>query len=64
VGYSGADCAAVIRQAALAAMRRSMDAPCVTSADIDTALSVVKPSLDLPQVERLRSYAAQREAAL
>jgi transitional endoplasmic reticulum ATPase len=63
-GYSGADCAAVIRQAALAAMRRSMDAPCVTSADIDTALSVVKPSLDLPQVERLRSYAAQREAAL
>lgn len=54
----------MIRQAALAAMRRSMDAPCVTSADIDTALSVVKPSLDLPQVERLRSYAAQREAAL
>jgi transitional endoplasmic reticulum ATPase len=62
-GYSGADCAAVIRQAALAAMRRSMDAPCVTSDDIDTALSVVKPSLDRAQVEQLRNFAAQRQAA-
>jgi transitional endoplasmic reticulum ATPase len=61
-GYSGADCAAVLRQAALAAMRRSMDAPCVTAADIDAALSVVRPSLDDEQVEALRNFAAQREA--
>ena len=61
-GYSGADCAAVIRQSALAAMRRSMDAPCVTAADVDAALTVVKPSLDAAQVEQLRNYAAQRQA--
>jgi transitional endoplasmic reticulum ATPase len=60
-GYSGADCAAVIRQSALAAMRRSMDAPCVTAADVDAALAVVKPSLDSAQVEQLRNYAAQRQ---
>ncbi|HVT64154.1 MAG TPA: AAA family ATPase [Mycobacteriales bacterium] len=62
-GYSGADCAAVIRQAALAAMRRSMDAPSVTAADIEAALSVVKPSLVAAEVEQLRDYAAQRQGA-
>ncbi|HVS67064.1 MAG TPA: AAA family ATPase [Mycobacteriales bacterium] len=62
-GYSGADCAAVVRQAALAAMRRSMDAPCVTSVDVDAALGVVKPSLDATQVEALRNFASQRQAA-
>jgi transitional endoplasmic reticulum ATPase len=62
-GYSGADCAAVIRQAALAAMRRSMDAPCVTAADVEAALTVVKPSLDRMQVEQLRAFAAHREPA-
>ncbi|HEX3706952.1 MAG TPA: ATP-binding protein [Mycobacteriales bacterium] len=56
-GYSGADCTAVIRQAALAAMRRSMDAPCVTSADVEAALSVVHPSLDPAQVAKLRDFA-------
>jgi transitional endoplasmic reticulum ATPase len=61
-GYSGADCVAVIRQAALAAMRRSMDAPCVTAADVEAALTVVRPSLDALQVERLRAFAAQRQA--
>jgi transitional endoplasmic reticulum ATPase len=62
-GYSGADCAAVVRQAALAAMRRSMDAPCVTTADFDTALAAVHPSLDPAQVQQLKDFAAQREAA-
>ncbi len=61
-GYSGADCAAVVRQAALAAMRRSMDAPCVTAADFDAALAAVHPSLDAAQVEQLKDFAAQREA--
>jgi transitional endoplasmic reticulum ATPase len=60
-GYSGADCAAVIRQAALAAMRRSMDAPCVTAADVEAALTIVKPSLDPVQVDQLRNYALSRE---
>lgn len=58
-GYSGADCAAVIRQAALAAMRRSMDAPNVTSADIDAALAVVHPSLDAGQLAKLKEFAAR-----
>jgi transitional endoplasmic reticulum ATPase len=62
-GYSGADCAAVVRQAALAAMRRSMDAPCVTTADFDAALAAVHPSLDAAQVAQLKDFAAQREAA-
>ncbi len=57
-GYSGADGAAVIRQAALAAMRRSMDAPCVTTADVEAALAAVRPSIDPAEVERLRSYGA------
>jgi transitional endoplasmic reticulum ATPase len=59
-GYSGADCAAVIRQAALAAMRRSMDAPCVTTEDIRSALTVVHPSLDPSQLTKLRAFAAAR----
>jgi transitional endoplasmic reticulum ATPase len=59
-GFSGADCAAVIRQAALAAMRRSMDAPNVTLADIESALAVVHPSLDPSQVAKLQDFAAQR----
>jgi transitional endoplasmic reticulum ATPase len=57
-GFSGADCAALIRQAALAAMRRSMDVPSVTAADIDAALAVVRPSLDPAQVAKLQNFAA------
>ncbi|HWA68014.1 MAG TPA: AAA family ATPase [Mycobacteriales bacterium] len=59
-GFSGADCAALIRQAALAAMRRSMDAPNVTGADIDAALAVVHPSLDPAQLQKLQEFAAER----
>lgn len=62
-GYSGADCAAVVRQAALAAMRRSMDAPAVTVADFDAALAAVHPSLQADQVAQLKDFAAQRAAA-
>lgn len=61
-GYSGADCAAVVRQAALAAMRRSMDAPCVTTADFEAALGIVHPSLDPAQLAQLRGFAADRQA--
>jgi transitional endoplasmic reticulum ATPase len=59
-GYSGADCASVVRQAALAAMRRSMDAPSVTPADIESALAVVHRSLDPAQVAKLEAFAARR----
>ncbi|QLY34956.1 AAA family ATPase [Nocardia huaxiensis] len=59
-GYSAADCAALLREAALAAMRRDIDADVVTAADVATARKAVRPSLDPVQVETLRLYAAQR----
>ena len=56
-GYSAADCAALIRAAALAAMRRSLDALQVTAADVDAARRVVRPSLRPDQVAALAAYA-------
>ncbi|MGU3436657.1 AAA family ATPase [Actinomycetes bacterium M1A6_2h] len=58
-GYSAADCSAVLREAALAAMRRSVDAASVSAADVDAARSAVRPSLDPVQVEALRRYATR-----
>ncbi|OQS15062.1 ATPase [Nocardia donostiensis] len=57
-GYSAADCAALLREAALAAMRRDVNAADVTAADIAAARAAVRPSLDPDQVESLRRYAA------
>lgn len=62
-GYSAADCAALLREAALAAMRRDVLAADVTSADIMAARAAVRPSLDPLQVESLRRFAAQRASA-
>jgi transitional endoplasmic reticulum ATPase len=59
-GYSAADCAALLREAALAAMRRDMDAADVTAADVAAARAAVRPSLDPDQVESLRRYADSR----
>lgn len=56
-GYSAADCVALLREAALAAMRRSIDAADVTAADLATARGKVRPSLDPLQVESLRAFA-------
>ncbi|WP_135460296.1 AAA family ATPase, partial [Mycobacterium sp. DL99] len=50
-GYSAADCAALLREAALTAMRRSIDAADVTAADVAKARETVRPSLDAAQVE-------------
>jgi transitional endoplasmic reticulum ATPase len=61
-GYSAADCAALVREAALTAMRESMAASTVTSAHVEAALRVVRPSLDAVQVARLAAYAEQRAA--
>ena len=55
-GFSGADCVSIVRQAALNAMRRSMDSPYVTAEDIHSALAVVHPSLDPAQVAKLRAF--------
>ncbi|MCV7064481.1 AAA family ATPase, partial [Mycolicibacterium vaccae] len=59
-GYSAADCAALLREAALAAMRRSIDALDITAADVAAARETVRPSLDPAQVAALRAYAATR----
>ncbi|MDT5365620.1 MAG: hypothetical protein QOC62_51 [Mycobacterium sp.] len=57
-GYSGADCVALLREAALTAMRRSIDAADVTAADVAAARAKVRPSLDPVEVESLRAFAA------
>ena len=62
-GFSAADCAALIREAALTAMRESMQAVTVTSAHVEAALAVVRPSLDPAQVASLAAFAAGREKA-
>lgn len=60
-GYSAADCAALIREAALAAMRESLDATEVTAAHLATARETVRPSLDPAQLAALTAFAeAQR----
>lgn len=61
-GYSAADCAALLREAALAAMRRNIDAATVTADDVSMAGDKVRPSLDPDQVENLRQYADKRGA--
>ena len=59
-GYSAADCTALVREAALTAMRESMTATTVTRSHLDTALATVRPSLDPAQVAALASYAERR----
>ncbi|MGV9826936.1 AAA family ATPase [Gordonia sp. NPDC003429] len=59
-GYSAADCSALLREAALAAMRRDIDAATVTADDIADARTRVRPSLDPDQVENLSAYAQRR----
>jgi transitional endoplasmic reticulum ATPase len=59
-GYSAADCAALIREAALTAMRESLDASEVTSAHLAAARAAVTPSLDPVQLAELAGYAAAR----
>ncbi|MCO1613796.1 MULTISPECIES: AAA family ATPase [Micromonospora] len=59
-GFSAADCAALIREAALAAMRESLEASTVTAAHVEAARTRVRPSLDPVQLAHLESYATGR----
>ncbi len=59
-GYSAADCTAVLREAALTAMRESLDATEVTAAHIAAARAAVPPSLDPLQLVELQAYAERR----
>ncbi|MFC5286932.1 AAA family ATPase [Actinokineospora guangxiensis] len=56
-GYSAADCAALIREAALTAMRESLEASVVTAAHLESARERVRPSLDPAQLAALEAYA-------
>ena len=56
-GYSAADCTALVREAALTAMRESIAAAEVTATHLATAREAVRPSLDPAQLETLATYA-------
>ncbi|MFC7341204.1 AAA family ATPase [Saccharopolyspora griseoalba] len=60
-GYSAADCAALVREAALTAMRESLAAAEVTAAHLATARRSVRPSLDRAQLEALAAYAENQQ---
>ena len=59
-GYSAADCVALLREAALTAMRRSINAADIIAADIAAARQTVRPSLDPAQLDTLRAFAGGR----
>jgi transitional endoplasmic reticulum ATPase len=59
-GYSAADCAALVREAALTAMRESLDATEVTAEHLRMAREAVRPSLDPVQLAQLAAYAENR----
>ncbi|QUR66187.1 AAA family ATPase [Mycobacterium spongiae] len=59
-GYSAADCVALLREAALTAMRRTIDAATVTAADLAAACETIGPSLNPAQVASLRAFAEGR----
>jgi transitional endoplasmic reticulum ATPase len=59
-GYSAADCAALVREAALTAMRESLEATEVTSEHVTKARKAVRASLDPGQLAQLEAYAKSR----
>lgn len=60
--FSAADCTALIRESALAAMRESLEATVVTAAHVALARERVRPSLDPDQVAWLAAYADQQQS--
>ncbi|MEV6297895.1 AAA family ATPase [Actinoplanes sp. NPDC051861] len=60
-GFSAADCSALIRESALAAMRDSLEATTVTAANVATARERVRASLDPTQVAWLEAYASTHQ---
>lgn len=58
--FSAADCAALIREAALTAMRESVDAAEVTAAHVAAAREKVTGSLDPAQLKWLEDFAENR----
>ncbi len=59
-GFSAADCAALLREAAMAAMRESRTATVITAAHLGTARTVVRPSIRPEQAAALAAFADKR----
>nr|WP_026152021.1 AAA family ATPase [Actinopolyspora halophila] len=55
-GYSAADCSALVREAALSALRESMDATEVSTTHVEAARSRVRPSLSAEQLAAFDAY--------
>jgi SpoVK/Ycf46/Vps4 family AAA+-type ATPase len=60
-GFSAADCAALIRESALAAMRDSLEATTVTADNVASARKRVRASLEPSQVAWLEAYASTHQ---
>lgn len=60
--YSAADCAALIQESGLVAMREDMEALEVTRDHIEKALATVRPSLDQLSVQRLKAFSEAKSA--
>ncbi len=59
-GYSGADLAGLLREAAMTAMRENIQSPQVTADHVHAAMKNVRPSLRPEQVAALEGFAAAR----
>ncbi len=65
--YSGADLAALCREAAMIALRRNLEAEYVTRQDFEQALSIIKPSITpqlLKEYERMSELLRYRKEQL
>ena len=60
-GFSAADCAALIREAGLAALRRALDSAEITAADLAAARAKVRPSLRPEQLANLEAFATRHQ---
>ena len=60
-GYSGADIAAVCREAAMSALREDINAKQVKKKHFDMALKKIRPSVSKADVERIRNYVKELE---
>ncbi|MDQ1701008.1 MAG: hypothetical protein QOF57_260 [Frankiaceae bacterium] len=59
-GFSAADCAALVREAAMTAMRESRTATIVTAAHLASARAVIRPSIRPAQAAALAAFADRR----
>ncbi len=60
-GFSAADCAALIREAGLVALRRALDSAEITAADLAAARAKVRPSVRPEQLANLEAFATRHQ---